>query len=329
MHRSMGRRLLFVLCTLAAYAGAAAGCGGTAAPSGPAAERTAGPLASRPVTLTATDLRLGDATFATPDGARELPVGPRRPDPDDVRGRPVGPRDGVGAGASCPGQDLMPDGANTRLLVSATLCLLDAERVNAGLPPFRQDGRLAAAALGHARDMVAREYFDHDTPEGRGVVDRLRASGYVRDDRYWTVGENLAWGSGDLATPRSIVAAWMGSPGHRANILRDTFAQIGFGVVAGTPRSGTGAGATYATDFGAHGALAATELRRHTRAVARRAAQARAARAGRARARARAAARRQAHARARARAAARRLRQARSTRADRPRARHGTPLSHR
>jgi uncharacterized protein YkwD len=62
------------------------------------------------------------------------------------------------------------------------------------------------------------------------------------------MGENLGWGSGSLATPRAMVRSWMNSPGHRANILRPTFTEVGIAVVTRTPR-GIG-GATYATEFG-------------------------------------------------------------------------------
>ena len=79
--------------------------------------------------------------------------------------------------------------------------------------------------------MVANRYFDHQSRDGRDVVDRIRATGYIPSDRRWTVGENLAWGTGTLATPRNIVAAWMNSQGHRENILRAEFREIGFGEV--------------------------------------------------------------------------------------------------
>ena len=64
------------------------------------------------------------------------------------------------------------------------------------------------------------------------------------------IGENLAWGTGALATPASIMQAWMNSPGHRENILDPEYREIGIGVVAGNPSTATGAGATYANAFG-------------------------------------------------------------------------------
>ena len=67
--------------------------------------------------------------------------------------------------------------------------------------------------------MVQRNYFSHTSPGGASFVDRIMRQDYVDPGEGWTLGENLAWGSYQLATPKSIVRSWMHSPGHRANIL--------------------------------------------------------------------------------------------------------------
>jgi uncharacterized protein YkwD len=54
-------------------------------------------------------------------------------------------------------------------------------------------------------------------------------------------GENLAWGVGDRGTARGIVAAWLASPGHRANLLRASFRRVGVGDLVGTFRGFAGA----------------------------------------------------------------------------------------
>jgi uncharacterized protein YkwD len=77
------------------------------------------------------------------------------------------------------------------------------------------------------------------------MTGRVSAAGY----RFRSLGENIAWGSGTFATPRSIMREWMDSPGHRDNILRAKFREIGIGVVTGTP-VGISGGAVYTTDFG-------------------------------------------------------------------------------
>ena len=65
------------------------------------------------------------------------------------------------------------------------------------------------------------------------------------------VGENLAWGTYGLATPAAIVSAWIGSPGHLANMLESQYTETGIGVTAQVPPSLADApGATYAQEFG-------------------------------------------------------------------------------
>ena len=103
------------------------------------------------------------------------------------------------------------------------------------------------------------------------------------------LGENLAWGTGALATPRSIMQAWMNSAGHRQNILNREFREFGVGVAAGNPSARDGLGATYANEFGVlQGATQAPQAPRAktTAAKRKRARQARARHARRVRARA-------------------------------------------
>jgi uncharacterized protein YkwD len=81
------------------------------------------------------------------------------------------------------------------------------------------------------------------------MVQRIHAARYTSPRSGWALGENLAWGTGSLATPRSIMKAWMDSPGHRANVVKRAYREIGIGVVTGVP-SDRDSGATYTTDFG-------------------------------------------------------------------------------
>ena len=133
----------------------------------------------------------------------------------------------------------------------ATLCLINRERTERGLAPLAPSGQLASAATAHSRDMVARGYFEHDSPDGLTPQDRIRATGWGRG-RSSSSGENIAWGTGREATPEAIVEQWMDSPPHRADILRPAFSEIGVGIALGAPsRSGArDDGATYTTNFG-------------------------------------------------------------------------------
>jgi uncharacterized protein YkwD len=103
------------------------------------------------------------------------------------------------------------------------LQMVNAERVAAGLRPLRADPELTEVARAHSRDMLARGYFSHVSPEGDDPFDRLRAA----EVRFLAAGENLA-----LA--RTLTTAHQGlmqSPGHRANILRPQFGRLGVGVL--------------------------------------------------------------------------------------------------
>jgi len=155
------------------------------------------------------------------------------------------------AAQACPSASAHPAQVGQRVMVRATLCLLNAERATHGLRPLSLDRRLSKAAGGHADDMARHNYFSHDSPNGGTFVDRIRRVGYLRGAKRWAVGENIAWGSRNRATPRSIIEAWMESSGHRANILSGSYREIGIGVARGAPvAGGAESAATYATDFG-------------------------------------------------------------------------------
>jgi uncharacterized protein YkwD len=153
------------------------------------------------------------------------------------------------ASSACSHADDRPGAASEGELAKAAVCLINKQRARRGLRRLRVNSRLSEAARRHTVDMVRRNYFSHTSRSGSDVVDRLARTGYMRGARAWTVGENLAWGSGDRSTPREIMAAWMESPGHRANILRSRFREIGIGVVFEAPHNARGAAATYTTTF--------------------------------------------------------------------------------
>jgi uncharacterized protein YkwD len=152
--------------------------------------------------------------------------------------------------AACPGADDVPTAATIAEASQATLCLLNDERAVAGLHPVAETPDLTQPSAAYSARMVAQDFFAHVAPDGSTLVDRLTAARYIAPDGDWTVGENIAWGQAQLATPRNIVIAWMNSPGHRHNILTGEFDEIGIGIALGTPGDPSW-GATYTTDFGA------------------------------------------------------------------------------
>jgi uncharacterized protein YkwD len=154
------------------------------------------------------------------------------------------------AAQECADADLEATNENLGRIRAAILCLHNQIRAENDLPALRESKRLRKAALGHSKDMVKDGFFEHTTPEGVTMVDRILKAKYVGEDEGWVLGENLAWGTGSLGTPRGAVDAWMDSPGHRANVLKKAYREMGVGVVAGVPVSDA-AGATYTVDFGA------------------------------------------------------------------------------
>jgi uncharacterized protein YkwD len=106
--------------------------------------------------------------------------------------------------------------------------LTNRERAGAGLPALAADPHLTTAAQAHSADMVARAFYSHTSPEGNQPWDRAAAAGSLRR----SIGENIACGQ---RSPAEVVAGWMNSPGHRANILKPDFTHIGIGFAGGGP----------------------------------------------------------------------------------------------
>jgi uncharacterized protein YkwD len=154
---------------------------------------------------------------------------------------------------SCPGASLTPNEGNLETIRAATLCLVNRERAANGEGALQPNEQLQQAAQSHTESMVERDYFEHVGPSGDTPLSRMRAAGYIYSSQVgYEVGENIGWGTLWLATPNAIVAAWMASSGHRANILDANFHDTAIGVSPHTPSAlGHGqAGAIYTQDFG-------------------------------------------------------------------------------
>lgn len=126
--------------------------------------------------------------------------------------------------------------------------LINEERINYGLSPLKWDNKIADIAREHSQDMVLRNFFSHDNPDGEDPTDRADRNRYscVKDyGSYSTYGlaENIALtpiyssvvGCGSTLTLEKlsicIVDGWMTSPGHRENILTSTYTKTGIGIV--------------------------------------------------------------------------------------------------
>ncbi len=153
----------------------------------------------------------------------------------------------------CEGTELMPSPADLELVRAAVLCLINRERADHLETPLTTSADLQRAAEAHSAEMVSQDFFQHVSPGGSTPVTRATSAGYIPSPLVgYVIGENLAWATLTLATPEAIVAAWMASPAHRANILEAEYRETGIGVAAETPaRLGEGApGATYTQEFG-------------------------------------------------------------------------------
>ncbi len=156
--------------------------------------------------------------------------------------------------AGCPGAGLRPDRTNGGAVRAAVLCLVNRERTDHGERPLLPDPRLTASAQAHTDSMASEDYFEHVGPGGETPLMRMRATGYLSSthDSY-EVGENIGWGTLWEGTPSAVVAAWMASPPHRANILDSRFQDTGVGVSCHPPSrlAHDQPGGIYTQDFGA------------------------------------------------------------------------------
>jgi uncharacterized protein YkwD len=132
----------------------------------------------------------------------------------------------AGAHAERSGQAVRTDA------VLATQVLTDVNRVrrSRGLVSLRFSTKLAAAATQHSQEMARLGYFSHDSANGAAFWRRLEHYYGSKGRRYWSVGENLLWSSPDTDAAGAL-RMWMGSPEHRANLLKGEWREIGLSAV--------------------------------------------------------------------------------------------------
>jgi uncharacterized protein YkwD len=153
----------------------------------------------------------------------------------------------------CPGANLLPTPHDLRRIRAAVLCLVNRVRARHGERPLRANGKLERAAQEHTEEMAFGNFMGHLGLNGDTPLARIRAAGYMYSTRLaYEVGENVAWGTLRLATPRAIVDAWLASPEHRANILDPRYRDTAIGVSPHPPSSLAHGlrGAIYTQDFG-------------------------------------------------------------------------------
>ncbi|NLZ49977.1 MAG: SafA/ExsA family spore coat assembly protein [Clostridiales bacterium] len=123
-----------------------------------------------------------------------------------------------------PGQKLtIPTIDDIKAKEAEVVRLVNIERTKRGLQPVTNNWQLARVARYKSQDMINKNYFSHNSPTYGSPFNMMESFGI----RFSAAGENIASGQ---KTPAEVVAAWMNSPGHRANILSPTYNQLGVGL---------------------------------------------------------------------------------------------------
>ena len=144
----------------------------------------------------------------------------------------------------CPGQN------NTSAPVykqeRAMQCMTNYARSRAGMGRYAKSAKLYDSADRKGDDILRCDSFSHYAC-GRDFTFWLKRVDFIGG--CWTAGENIAWGTGDLGSARSVFRAWMRSSGHRQNILAGDYSQLGVSLRRGT-LDGNGGARVWVQHFG-------------------------------------------------------------------------------
>lgn len=147
----------------------------------------------------------------------EQPSGPEQPSEPEAPSQPEEPSE--------PEQPEQPSGGTSvSSYEQQVVTLVNAERAKYGLAALTLDETLCGYARVKSQDMHDQGYFSHTSPTYGSPFDMMRTFGVS----YRSAGENIAMG---YSTPEAVVAAWMNSEGHRANILSANYTTLGVGYV--------------------------------------------------------------------------------------------------
>ena len=157
----------------------------------------------------------------------------------------------AGVFAAPAGAKTQRHSASLNALSRGVLAQVNVFRRAHGLVPLTLAPGLNAAASQHSHEMAARGYFAHESFDGSSFDKRV-ARYYRPNVRYWSVGENLAWGAPVLSA-QDVLRMWINSPPHLHNLLTARWRQIGVSAINVASAGGTygGGSATIVTvDFG-------------------------------------------------------------------------------
>jgi Cysteine-rich secretory protein family len=139
----------------------------------------------------------------------------------------------------------------TEMSSGGLLSSTNAQRSAAGAASLSINSQLTSAAQSKANDMIARNYWSHNTPDGKEPWVFFQNAGY----QYSKAGENLAYG---FLTSSETVTGWMNSPSHKANMLDTAFTEVGFGIANGENFNASGASTVVVAMYGKPQVLAST-----------------------------------------------------------------------
>jgi len=117
-------------------------------------------------------------------------------------------------------------GYSSEITIGKVLTQTNAERKALGLPALSFNSVLSQSAESKANDMFSNNYWAHTSPQGISPWDFFKTAGY----EYSVAGENLAK---DFYDTEGLMKAWMNSPTHRDNIVKEKYQEIGIAVVNG------------------------------------------------------------------------------------------------
>lgn len=150
----------------------------------------------------------------------------------------------------------------TNVSSSGLLSSTNQQRADGGSSQLTISSSLTTAAQSKANDMIARNYWSHNTPDGKEPWIFIDAAGY----KYERAGENLAYG---FATSSDTVKGWMNSPTHKDNLMDTSFSEVGFGYANGDNYNSSGPETVVVAMYGKPQVLASSESAQPTPPPAR------------------------------------------------------------
>jgi uncharacterized protein YkwD len=124
----------------------------------------------------------------------------------------------------------LPEEASEGEIEEAVFRAVNQARAEKSLPPLQENPQLQQVARRHSEDMAARHFFGHLNPDGRDVVDRLRAQGI---EEFTAAGENIFSGKKVANPAQTAVREWLNNPSHRRNLLNPRYTAGGVGISQG------------------------------------------------------------------------------------------------